>query len=100
MKKQLLFIILTITFISFYGQYKIIDPKLIISEKMEQQEDSWNNGNINEFMKHYWKSDSLCFVGKKGLNKGWQTTLDNYLKSYPNTKEMGKLKFFNISIKQ
>ena len=39
------------------------------------------------------KSDSLKFVGKNGLNYGWQTTLDNYKKNYSNAALMGKLSF-------
>ena len=76
------------------------DPKKVISSYMEEQELSWNERDLNGFMKHYWKSDSLSFIGKSGLNKGWQTTLDNYMKSYNNKDEMGVLKFINITIEQ
>lgn len=69
-----------------------------IREKMQEQEDAWNEGDLEGFMKHYWKSDSLRFIGRSGLNKGWQTTLDNYKKSYKNKREMGTLKFANKSI--
>ena len=48
---------------------------------MQEQENAWNEGDLNGFMKHYWKSDSLRFIGKSGLNYGWQKTLDNYKKS-------------------
>lgn len=70
----------------------------IIEESMQEQEDAWNEGDLDGFMKQYWKSDSLQFIGKSGLNKGWQTTLDNYKKSYKNKEEMGRLKFTNKSI--
>lgn len=64
---------------------------------MDEQEASWNNADLHGFMKHYWKSDSLKFIGKRGINYGWQNTLDNYKKSYPTAEEMGKLKFHNLS---
>ena len=72
----------------------------LIAAKMADQEVSWNKGNIKGFMKHYWKSDTLTFTGKNGIQYGWQTTLENYLKSYPNKTQMGKLTFTNISIKK
>lgn len=65
---------------------------------MQEQEDAWNEGDIEGFMKHYWKSDSLRFIGKSGLNQGWQKTLDNYKKSYKNKEEMGILKFTNKTL--
>ena len=60
---------------------------------MNQQEKDWNDGNIEGFMIGYWQSDSLMFIGKNGIKYGWQTTLDNYKKSYPDKAAMGKLKF-------
>jgi len=64
-----------------------------IKTVMKMQEKAWNDGDIVKFMQGYWKSDSLKFVGSKGITYGWQTTLDNYKKSYPDTKTMGKLHF-------
>ena len=52
----------------------------------------------SRFMKHYWSSDSLTFVGKSGLNKGWKKTLENYLSSYNNKDKMGTLLFNNLSL--
>ncbi len=64
-----------------------------IKKVMKMQEEAWNNGDIKQFMEGYWKNDSLKFVGSKGITYGWQTTLDNYKKSYPDTTIMGKLHF-------
>lgn len=64
-----------------------------ILEVMNQQEQDWSNGNINAFMQGYWQSDSLMFIGKNGIKYGWNTTLENYKKSYPDKAAMGKLKF-------
>ncbi len=76
-------------------QHKQTDDKVIIESLMQQQEMAWNKGDIEGFMNPYWKSDSLVFIGSRGLNFGWQTVLDNYKKSYPNTSAMGKLTFKN-----
>ncbi|MBL4704897.1 MAG: nuclear transport factor 2 family protein [Flavobacteriales bacterium] len=72
----------------------------IITRKMENQQNAWNSGSLDRFMIGYWKSDSLKFIGKSGLNTGWQKTLDNYKKSYPTPDSMGILQFDNISIEQ
>ena len=64
-----------------------------ILEVMNQQEKDWSAGNLEGFMQGYWQSDSLMFIGKNGVKYGWQTTLDNYKKSYPDKATMGKLEF-------
>lgn len=64
-----------------------------ILKVLETQRLSWNKGDLEEFMGTYWKSDSLVFVGQNGPKYGWQTTLDNYRKSYPDKAAMGTLSF-------
>jgi hypothetical protein len=71
-----------------------------ISELMMQQEVCWSAGDLECFMEPYWRSDSLKFIGSKGLTYGWQQTLDNYKKSYPSAEAMGKLTFTNLYIEQ
>ena len=39
----------------------------------------------------------MLFISKKGPTHGWQQTLDNYLKSYPDKATMGNLIFDNLS---
>ncbi len=68
------------------------DKKLII-DLLEQQRKDWNNGDLKQFMQGYWQSDSLLFVGKNGPNYGWEQTLKNYEKGYPNKAAMGFLYF-------
>jgi ketosteroid isomerase-like protein len=51
-------------------------------------------------MQTYWQSDSLMFIGKNGVVWGWQKTLDNYKKGYPDTAAMGKLSFDIIQVKK
>lgn len=73
--------------------------KLEIQAIMNQQEDAWNAGDLNAFMEPYWKSDSLLFIGSRGPTFGWQTTLNNYKKTYPTPEKMGRLKFENLTMK-
>jgi len=68
-----------------------------IKSLLNEQENSWNQGDIPAYMFHYWKSDSMMFVGKNGVTYGWEKTLDNYLKSYPDKATMGKLTFDHLN---
>ena len=60
---------------------------------LNAQSDAWNNGDLEGFMKGYWKHDSLVFIGKRGPTYGYKATLDNYKKGYPDRTAMGKLRF-------
>ncbi|MBF8962195.1 DUF4440 domain-containing protein [Pontibacter sp. FD36] len=64
-----------------------------VRDMLASQSACWSQGDLDCFMRDYWKSDSLLFVGKSGLTYGWQKTLDNYRKSYPDSTAMGKLTF-------
>jgi len=67
--------------------------KSLIIELLEEQRQAWNRGDINEYMQGYNQSDSLLFVGKSGPQYGWNNTLTNYKKSYPDKSAMGYLSF-------
>ncbi|WP_196139060.1 DUF4440 domain-containing protein [Aliikangiella sp. G2MR2-5] len=70
----------------------------LIRQIMLDQERAWNHGDLVGFMKGYWQSDKLQFIGKNGIKKGWKTTLENYQKSYPTKEFMGKLKFTILDV--
>jgi len=65
---------------------------------MAEQEAAWNRGDLPAFMEGYWRSDSLCFIGSRGLTYGWQQTLDNYRKGYPDRQTMGRLTFTLLKV--
>jgi ketosteroid isomerase-like protein len=69
-----------------------------IQHVMDKQQAAWNRGDLEDYMNGYWKSDSLRFIGKRGITYGWQSTLDNYKKGYPNADAMGRLQFENLSM--
>lgn len=69
-----------------------------IRQVMHTQQEAWNRADIETFMEGYWKSDSLKFIGRNGITYGWQTTLDNYKKSYPTPDAMGKLTFTILTL--
>lgn len=65
---------------------------------MARQQTAWNLGDLETFMDGYWRSDSLQFIGSRGLTYGWQQTLDNYRKGYPDRAAMGTLTFTLLSV--
>ncbi|MFD0939860.1 YybH family protein [Pedobacter boryungensis] len=92
--KQIIKLILVLTCLfSFQVQAQKINDKQAILNLLEKQRTEWNKGNVEAFMQGYWKNDSLLFVGKSGATYGWQKTLDNYKKGYPNKAAMGFLTF-------
>lgn len=60
---------------------------------LQTQQHAWNAGDIPAFMEGYWRSDSLTFVGGRGVTYGWQATLEGYLQRYPDRTAMGQLTF-------
>ena len=94
--QNLFAILLALLIYSCSGRKTKLNFCFDIYNLMQQQEDSWNNGNIDGFMNMYRQSDSLVFIGKSGINYGWDKTLNNYKKSYKTKEEMGTLKFENI----
>ncbi|SJZ80764.1 YybH family protein [Sediminibacterium ginsengisoli] len=71
-----------------------------IRQLLQTQTAAWNRGDLAGFMNGYWQSDSLLFVGKSGPTYGYNKTLNNYRKSYPDTTAMGKLRFDIIKIER
>lgn len=67
---------------------------------LEAQRLAWNAGNLETFMSTYLRDDSLMFIGKSGITYGWQNTLENYKKGYPDTAAMGKLNFNILQVKR
>jgi len=89
MKRLLLMVLLSIPAIGF-GQLR---DDIAVRKLLSDQQACWNRGDIDGFMKGYWKNDSLTFTGKSGVTYGWTKTLANYKRNYPDTLTMGKLDF-------
>jgi hypothetical protein len=94
--------LVTISFLLFFSSGIIAQSKTEkkIIKLLHDQDESWNKGDIEGFMTTYWSNDSLMFIGKSGVTYGWNNTLNNYKKGYPNTEAMGKLNFNLIQIKK
>ena len=96
MKKILLLPALAFSLVALAQPRDAVSIRKVLDEQIKE----WNKGNIEGFMQGYWRSDSLMFIGKSGINWGWQKTLDNYRKNYPDTIAMGKLSYDIILVKE
>ena len=67
---------------------------------LDTQTQAWNRGDLEGFMKGYWENDSLRFIGKSGITYGYDNTLNNYKRGYPDTAAMGKLQFTILVVKK
>ena len=81
------------------GKAPIANDRVDIQKLLQAQQKSWNEGKIEAYMQGYWNNDSLTFVGKRGVTRGWKNTLANYKKSYPDKNAMGKLDLQILNIK-
>jgi len=72
------------------------DPVAAIQLHMAEQQQAWNDGDLPAFMRAYHRNDSLVFIGKSGLTYGWEPTLANYRRGYPDKTAMGRLEFNNL----
>ncbi|MFA7229344.1 MAG: nuclear transport factor 2 family protein [Melioribacteraceae bacterium] len=97
MKKYFLLIFL-VPFAFMKSQTLSGEESAAILNVLEQQRVCWNNGDLAGYMKGYWKSDSTRFIGKSGINYGWNATFEAYKKGYPDKESMGALTFKVISI--
>lgn len=83
-----------------YQSHSQSNDEKAVRQLLQKQTEAWNRGNIEEFMKGYQESDSLMFIGKNGPVYGYNTTLENYKKRYPDTAAMGKLQFDLLQLKR
>ena len=72
--------------------------KAAITAILEAQKNAWNNGNLDEFLKGYRKSEYLTFSGSNGVVRGFDAVRERYKKSYPDRDAMGRLDFPEIEI--
>ncbi|MBI1769166.1 MAG: nuclear transport factor 2 family protein [Bacteroidetes bacterium] len=92
MKKIIGLLLLSVLFQYTNAQSKRSADEKEIRSVLDNQVVAWNEANIDKFMKGYWKSDSILFIGRK-ITSGWDSTLIRYKKSYPDKAAMGKLRF-------
>lgn len=98
MKIGILICLTTVLFAS--TAYAQTPDEKLVRDILTRQTVSWNEGNLEDFMKGYWNNDSLLFIGQKGPTHGYQTTLENYKKHYPDAAARGVLRFDILQMKR
>jgi len=92
----LLFVVVSIITRTSSAQISLPGMPKEISETMQIQQNAWNSGDLDAFMKGYWESEDLLFIGSS-VTTGYQATLSNYKESYQSKEAMGILEFTNLT---
>jgi beta-aspartyl-peptidase (threonine type) len=70
-----------------------------IRRLLNSQVEAWNHGDLEGFMKGYWRSPELTFYSGGNVAQGWDGALQRYQRSYQGSgKEMGALEFQGLEI--
>ena len=101
-RSLLLAILLPLFFLLVSGQTLSAQSRAeqTIRSILDQQTAAWNRGDLEGFMKGYWQSDSLMYIGKSGVTYGYSGTLASYRRNYGDTARMGKLRFELIQVRR
>lgn len=73
-------------------------PASAIRTEMTAEAAAWNRGDIDGFMRAYWRSPATQFIGASGITEGWTTVREHYLKTYPDRAAMGHLTFSGLQV--
>ena len=95
-KTPLLALLLFITLPSFAQSSDESAIRRILADQIT----AWNKGDLDDFMKGYWNSDSLAFIGQSGITYGYTAALDNYKKHYDSPDKMGELIFTLLKLEK
>ena len=67
-----------------------------ITELLEEQREAWNRGDIDAFLRPYWKGEGLTFSSGGETRRGFAATRERYLNTYPDRRTMGRLTFADL----
>lgn len=106
MRRRLLIVLALMVFVGALGSTPRIalaapadsPDQAAIRALLETQQAAWNRGDVEAFMRGYWKSERTEFVGADGIERGWQAVLERYHRKYPDRRAMGQLTFSDLEI--
>ncbi len=76
-------------------QKKEIEKELIRLHNLQRK--AWNDGDIEGFMAHYWKSPKMTYQSEDTRLMGWDALLERYKNVYPKGN-MGTLEFSDLIV--
>ncbi|HET6535594.1 MAG TPA: nuclear transport factor 2 family protein [Sphingomicrobium sp.] len=69
-----------------------------ILSTIQRMEDAWNRGDFRGYMAGF-ENPGVVFVSGGKFQKGWQGTLDHYIRDYGGSPERrGRLHFYNMKV--
>jgi ketosteroid isomerase-like protein len=74
------------------------EPARQIRLMLEVQQQDWNRGDIESFMRGYERGDSLIFTSGGKIFRGWDEALRRYKSTYRDREAMGQLEFSQLEI--
>lgn len=63
------------------------------------QVSSWNQGDIDGFMRGYWESPELTFSSGGEVTRGYEATRQRYHRRYATREQMGRLEFRDLEVR-
>jgi len=75
-----------------------VNPVAQIQSVIRAQQDAWNRGDIDGFMKGYARSPSTILISEDIVRRGWETVRERYREKYSDRAKMGTLTFSEIEI--
>ncbi len=65
---------------------------------LEEQEEAWNDGDLEGFMRGYWDSPELVFTSGGSVHRGFGDLARRYRETYGSGAEMGRLAFSDLEV--
>jgi uncharacterized protein (TIGR02246 family) len=75
------------------------EPEAEIRALLEAHEDTWNRGDLKEFVTYYEDSPETTFIGSEVVRGGRDAILGRYLRAYGDREKMGQLRYANIRVR-
>ena len=63
--------------------------KAEVKSSMDGMVTAWNAHKLEEAFAHYWNSPEMLWINRTGVNKGYQSVLDGYLRDFEDRSNMG-----------
>ncbi len=98
MKRLFLAVFIVFGTIASLSPASACDDRYVLERVLMDQQAAWNEGNIESFMRGYWKSPRLRFASGGNVTHGWLETLRGYHERYPDRAAMGRLSFELLEI--
>lgn len=71
--------------------------ELDVAKVLVAQEEAWNRGDIQSFVRGYKNSPETLFITRQ-VSRGWEGMLQEYKLEYPNKAAMGTLVFSDLEV--